>query len=70
MDESGENKIYLSNSLFGNHKKPQITLSPVRLQKVKGITGLTLLFQALSIVYANIGVCVRSGQRYDRGRRI
>lgn len=36
MDESGDNKIYLSSSLFGNHKKPQITLSPVRLQKVKG----------------------------------
>ncbi len=36
MDECGENKIYLSSSLFGNHKKPQITLSPVRLQKIKG----------------------------------
>lgn len=34
MDES-EDKIYLSNSLFGN-QKPQITLSPVRLQKIKG----------------------------------
>ncbi|XP_065200040.1 polycomb protein Asx-like [Planococcus citri] len=39
MDESGDNKIYLSSSLFGNHKKPQITLSPVRLQKVRGEEG-------------------------------
>lgn len=40
MDETGDNKIYLSSSLFGNNKKPQITLSaaigPVRLQKIKG----------------------------------
>ncbi|XP_065214391.1 polycomb protein Asx-like isoform X2 [Planococcus citri] len=39
MDESGDNKIYLSSSLFGNQKKPQITLSPVRLQKVRGEEG-------------------------------
>lgn len=34
MDES-EDQIFLTNSIFGN-RKPQITLSPVRLQKIKG----------------------------------
>lgn len=47
MDETGDNKIYLSSSLFGNHKKPQITLSaavgPVRLQKIKGLIIITFL---------------------------
>lgn len=82
MDETGDNKIYLSSSLFGNNKKPQITLSaaigPVRLQKIKGDIFIEYYLnknfcnnnQFLTIAFSYVvGKSTISDKRYENDRK-
>lgn len=53
MDESGDSRMFLPNSLFGNHKKPRVTLSPVRLQNIKGIRRVSALIPSSNFMFCN-----------------